>query len=243
VVLALVLSRSMGGRLFHVLGVSVAAVLLLTAAQLWSVNLTLALMFPWRLSVWLVPISTAVVLGVCLKRWLDVMGASVMPPRGGVQLRSVWWVLGVAALAVLVGLNIRKSSAMPDHGIRAGVIEFARTQSVGHWLVPLDFEDFRITSGQPIFVDWKSHPYKDVEVLAWWRRVELVKALEAQGPSKLSEVCDVEAVDFLVMPRSWPPVGSAAVVSEAVYEDKHYQVFRVNCAERGEARSRLLERP
>jgi hypothetical protein len=46
--------------------------------------------------------------------------------------------------------------------------------------VPLDFEQFRIKSGRPIFVDWKSHPFKDLEVIEWKRRIEVAeKAFES----------------------------------------------------------------
>jgi len=45
--------------------------------------------------------------------------------------------------------------------------------------VPLNFEQFRIKSGRPIFVDWKSHPFKDTEVIEWRRRIEVAnKAFE-----------------------------------------------------------------
>src|SRR5262249_46303092 len=48
------------------------------------------------------------------------------------------------------------------------------------YLVPLDFEQFRIKSGRPTFVDWKSIPYKDVDVLEWKRRVDTAeKAIES----------------------------------------------------------------
>jgi hypothetical protein len=44
------------------------------------------------------------------------------------------------------------------------------------YLIPLNFEDFRLAAGVPVFVDWKSHPYRDSELLEWYERVRLARA-------------------------------------------------------------------
>src|SRR5690606_14485235 len=44
-----------------------------------------------------------------------------------------------------------------------------------------DFQRFRIVTGAPVVVDWKSHPYRDTEVLEWWSRIEAVRAFYGNG--------------------------------------------------------------
>jgi hypothetical protein len=69
---------------------------------------------------------------------------------------------------------------------RLNVINWAKSQdSTDLYLVPLDFEQFRIKSGRPIFVDGKSHPFKDIEVTEWRRRIEVaVKTFKTLGECK-----------------------------------------------------------
>jgi len=71
--------------------------------------------------------------------------------------------------------GVTDNKEVQDRGLRLEVINWAtRTDSPkGVYLVPLDFEQFRIKSGRPIFVDWKTHPFKDVEVIEWKRRIEV----------------------------------------------------------------------
>ena len=36
-----------------------------------------------------------------------------------------------------------------------------------------DLNNFRIYTGAPTFINWKSHPYKDTDVLEWYHRVQV----------------------------------------------------------------------
>jgi hypothetical protein len=46
------------------------------------------------------------------------------------------------------------------------------------YLIPTDLRRFRLETGARVYVDWKSHPYRDVEVLEWYARIEKAKAFE-----------------------------------------------------------------
>jgi hypothetical protein len=50
-----------------------------------------------------------------------------------------------------------------------------RLAELGQW------EDFRLLTGSPIYVDLKTHPLRDREVLEWWRRAEHARRLYAGG--------------------------------------------------------------
>jgi hypothetical protein len=79
---------------------------------------------------------------------------------------------------------------------RIAVINWAKSQDPTNlYLVPLDFEQFRIKSGRPIFVDWKSHPFKDTEVIEWMRRIEAAE----QAFASLRECKKIDISEFNVV--------------------------------------------
>ena len=79
---------------------------------------------------------------------------------------------------------------------RMDVINWAKSQDpTDLYLVPLDFEQFRIKSGRPIFVDWKSHPFKDIEVIEWKRRIEVAE----QAFESLRECKKIDSNEFNVV--------------------------------------------
>src|SRR5262249_46612270 len=70
-----------------------------------------------------------------------------------------------------------------------------RQDPIDQYLVPLDFEQFRIKSGRPIFVDSKSHPYKDIEVIEWKRRIGVAE----QAFESLRECKKIDSSEFNVV--------------------------------------------
>ena len=44
------------------------------------------------------------------------------------------------------------------------------------YLIPLELEEFRLITGLPAFVDWKSIPYRPDELIEWYERVQLARA-------------------------------------------------------------------
>jgi hypothetical protein len=61
----------------------------------------------------------------------------------------------------------------PDNGVKGNTsTTFTRPPSVqDKHLVAVDLQPFRIATGTPLYVDFKSIPYKDTEVIEWYRRV------------------------------------------------------------------------
>ena len=67
-------------------------------------------------------------------------------------------------------------------------------------LIPLEDGDYRLGAQRPIYVDWKSHPYKGSEVLEWWRRVEFVQAFyQLESPEERQQACQTAEVDYYVL--------------------------------------------
>lgn len=184
--------------------------LVLTLVQLATGSDTLALLFPWRVSVCLVPLATTVVLAAGLKAVAGRLNA--LPPSRQRAL-NVAALTGAGVLAlggVWIGAH---DLAYPSSDDERGVLEFVQANKASGdvYLIPFDLprvrtrkgafmndfvpptppgnsnrlirielQRFRLHTGAPIFVDFKSIPYRDVEVLEWQRRVDLAKAIYGQ---------------------------------------------------------------
>ncbi|MFP2897630.1 DUF6798 domain-containing protein [Corallococcus sp. 4LFB] len=151
---------------------------LLTLAQVVTHSRTLALAFPWRVSVFLVPLSVALIVGRCVAA--DFIR--------GTQARLLVAVSALGASgAVLYGARamrqaFREYEQAPALGMMAWVRE--RSSEAELFVIPTSMQRFRLETGARTFVDWKSHPYRDAEVVEWYARIQAARALEgAQGES------------------------------------------------------------
>ena len=178
-------------ELFAIMLLSSAATVGLTLLQVLSGNNTLALLYPWRLSVVLVPLSTVILIASALSRVLDrgeprlVRGRGVLVALSSVMI-AVLMVGGAIVTARRFGMNLAREAAAVTRFV-------GRTKSAGEtYLLPLalsgsqdslgystgrtQWYHFRLSSGAPAFVDWGFIPYKDTEVLQWYERVRAADA-------------------------------------------------------------------
>ena len=180
-----------------VLVIAAAAGLILTLLQYQTGGHTFALMFPWRISAVLMPIATAVILANL---------AALLPDNRPVSLIASVIIVGLAAsgawiMAAGIGygsdesedvlLNYVRAHAtandvyllpvnIPDVGTGRGTASTTFTppprSSPGANLIPVDLQRFRLVTGAPIYVDFKSVPYLDREVIEWHLRMRRCEA-------------------------------------------------------------------
>jgi len=214
-------------RLFMVLTLCTVTGLALSLLQVMTANTSLALLFPWRLSTWLVPACFAILLG----------GVSVLV----VRLLQTWVApgkmqyvhLGIAGLfitfAVTSGvLGVHKTIDGARATTQNDVVFYARThaQPAQTYLIPLKYENFRLASGVPVFIDWKSHPYRDVEVIEWHDRVALAKAFYQAESSEAAAgalaAIQLKASITHVMVETGKDYLLQALPGETIFQDDHY---------------------
>jgi hypothetical protein len=142
--------------IFPVLCVPFTASIVLSIVQIVSANRSLALAFPWRPSVWLVPVSLALIVGqlvMGVAPWIDRL-ARERAGRVGVAVA-----VGLLALFGIAGTLLESKAA----GMRpeAHVIAWARanTSATDVYLIPPELEEFRLRARVPIVADTKTHPY------------------------------------------------------------------------------------
>jgi len=97
------------------------------------------------------------------------------------------------------------------------------------YLVPLSLERFRIFTGAPILVDYKSFPFKDVEALEWRDRYQAASQFYDSGEDatcvSINRLVEEYRVTHVVsgsrrFDTSCPNLAQ-------IYGDDNYRVFRI----------------
>ncbi len=189
-------------RLFAVFAVVLALATLLTLAQVATGSNTLALLFPWRISAVLMPVATAVVLTRLVALGPGVLDAT----RVKGALFAALLLCGGAGIAIGVfGLAFRSGDyeqplyeyvrthrqagevyLLPArdphlksrvHGSQSSDFKPIEVKRSDTQVIPVDLQRFRLATGAPIYVDFKSIPYKDADVIEWRDRLRAAEAM------------------------------------------------------------------
>lgn len=160
-------------RLFNVVLVLVSATVTLTAVQVFTNSNSLQILQPWRIFTLLVPVSSAILIAHLINAVHKRIGKT--SPRFDTALGyACIIIILLLVLAHPVGFLRTKNKPMMDY-----VKETNEHDNI--YLLPVsrekrvrtlkDLEDFRLYTGAPILVDYKAHPYRDVDVIEWFRRL------------------------------------------------------------------------
>jgi hypothetical protein len=143
-----------------------AVAAMLTAAAHFGGSLSLSAAQPWRLTVFLAPLALALGAGLLARRLAGRPAAT--------------YLLSALAAAALVGgvargVKTRDAHFREDPGL--GVYRWAKEHARPGdlFVVPIMDERFRLETGAPVLVNYKSHPNRDDEFLAWFERLNLAK--------------------------------------------------------------------
>jgi hypothetical protein len=214
-------------RLFVILAVMTAVATLASLVQVVTKSDALALVFPWRLSTVLVPVSVAL-----LVAWLVTRGSrgleARLPSAGRIVTGiGAGGILALAAAGVAsFKIETDRLQADPAQPMLAYVRHVAAPGEV--YLIPPGLQSFRLGTGAPAFVDFKSIPYRAVDVVAWSDRMQLETWVYRDRP---------EYVDCSLLPRLQREYGVTDVVLDQDllglscpslrerYRDSSYAVF------------------
>ena len=223
VIFALFIVRK--SRLFWILGIPFVVAVVLTIVQVLSGSTVLALLFPWRISIFLVPLSTALILA-----WGVQLVATRLSAIGSAQRLQTFAKLasmGLILVLVFIGavrlkLDFQRQAQADDRPLFAYV---AAHRVAGQlYLIPTKMQDFRLASGAPAFVDFKNHPYQDDDVLEWYRRVQLAAKFYKQDKcEQLPEWISREEITHVVLPTGLPICPGLVLA----YKDKSYSLYVV----------------
>ncbi len=218
---------SRGTKLFQILLLASVAAIGLTVVQVLTGSLRLALFFPWRPSTFLVPVSTALLLAG-LATALAARLEGVRPRT--LQLASLTLILATAAAgSANFAYDLQRRSEEPAQPAMRYVAEAHLPNAI--YLIPPKLQEFRLATGAPAFVEFKSVPYRDVEVLEWYTRLRLarffyrdqVAGIDCRLLDRAQEIGAVTHV--LLGPEQ---LGLACPQWEERYRDGAYAVYELN---------------
>ncbi len=212
-------------RLFPILVASLAVAVGLTWLQTALDSTELAFLAPWRLSVYLVPLATAILLAK------GVGWASAALDRAWPD--SQVFVAGLSVIFVLLlalkgAVAIQDSQRARAEDPRQPLWQFVRgqVQAGDVYVVPSAMAEFRLETGAPVVITYKSHPYKDTEILAWYERLQAVDAFY-QEPTceRLDQLITEYGATDVVLPAEQSV--AACDRGQEVYRDGQYSVVQV----------------
>ena len=212
-------------RLFPIMLVSLVVAVGLTWLQTVLDSTSLAFLAPWRLSVYLVPLATAILLAKAVG-WLSSTLYRAWPD-------SQVFVAGISVLFLLIvvlkgAVAIQDSFRVRAQDPRQPLWQFVRdhVQAGDVVVVPSAMAEFRLETGAPVVITYKSHPYKDVEILAWYERLQAVDAFyQEPACERLDQLMTEYGATDIVLPvdQSIEPCDRGQVV----YQDGQYSVVKV----------------
>jgi hypothetical protein len=237
-----------GTRAFVPLAIAAGGGGVLTLVVMLLPNPSLMLLFPWRISALLVPVATLALAARFVARqpagraagWIAAACVALMV-AGGVWIMAarIGYAMNAAEEPLLEFVRTQAGpddvalipTRVPAVGSGRGSVSTSFTPpprpKPGSNLIPVDLQRFRLATGVPIYVDFKSVPYADAEVLEWHRRVRQVEAWYAAADWDAAGVGPElrrAGVTLVVAAKGQAPRASFLI---PVYEDAAYRLYRV----------------
>lgn len=214
-------------EIFLLLFVPFATAASLTIAQLFIDNDTLAFIAPWRVSSFLVPISTAII--------LERVISFIFQKNQKYFERNynlIWRSIVIVFIAALVAGGLLQLDKFQVNDKSIAMLDFVKQnkQSGQIYLVPTDTRDltkFRLYTGVPILINRKSHPYKDVEVVEWYNRVEMANKFYANDRNSCSTLHNLVKkynITHAVLEKEQFNL-QCDLLSQKLYKDEKYAVY------------------
>jgi hypothetical protein len=209
--------------LFPILCLATGGLLALTLIEVLQPSNTLALLFPWRISVLLVPLAVCILLAALAGR--------LFPAQH--KASRLWDGLLLAGIALLVAVGAARFQietgryrSDPARPLIDAVAAGGPTQDV--YLVPVKWETFRLLSGQPAYIDFMAIPYRDGDVLAWYRRLLLADWFyrgESEPCAALQEFALSGGVTRVVLPPDHDALDCTDPDLDQIYRDEAFGVY------------------
>ncbi len=221
----------------RLMGQLLMIMLLFTGAViLWALidhNSTFLVIAPWRVSVFLAPLSWIVLLSA-LVRWSAQVGGGGIASRSSAGLRKA--VLTVGVLASLIGVlnlvSVYQRKPKKDHyPISRFLTNYHRSGS--RYLVPLKEMKIRLEAGVPVYVTWKSHPVRADEFLEWYKRTQTAKTIYKkpldQAQPALAALLEGGSVSHMIWPVSKGDFPFSHL-GRRIYRDKDFSLWDLRTA-------------
>jgi hypothetical protein len=214
--------------LFSIFVILTGSAVLLTLIQVATRSNTLALLFPWRISILLIPLGVSVLLAALVTH---VMNAWQPSPRTSRRLRLLSLIaIGVLMAAGVMRFQIERADQLADPA-NPMMNYVAEHKSPGDiYLTPSKLENFRLVTGAPVLADFDSIPYRDGDVMEWYQRLQwaswFYKSGQGDNPCKmLMDIAANYGVTHAVVDRN--DRFTVCETVPVVYEDAYYRIYKL----------------
>jgi hypothetical protein len=211
-------------KLFTVLLIVTAGVLILTIVQALTGNEWLALIFPWRVSVVLVPMGTTILIAFGVTQLVDRIKET-----NKIEHWAAWsTLLVIAGLMIIGALRFQIESLRQQSDPALPMMNYVAAHKVPGdiYMVPSKMENFRLVTGAPILVDFKSAPDRDADVMEWYERLKWVNWFYQSNSSPcklLPEIAALYGVTHVVAERYYAPTTCSSF--QVIYKDAFYRIY------------------
>ncbi|MGF1480429.1 MAG: DUF6798 domain-containing protein [Cyanophyceae cyanobacterium] len=213
--------------LFKILLIPFLTAFYLTILQVSLDSNLIGFVAPWRLSVFLVPLSTAVIIAA-----IASYIAELVKRRSGIERGVVGISLVIISALTFQGLD-QQIALFHYQGESTPMLNFvkANKQAGDTYLVPPNshpLQKFRLYTGAPIFVNKKSHPYKDTEVIEWYRRVMRANQVYGQEGDRCQLLQQLETNYALTHVVAERENQFSCRFLTTLYQDRKYTVYQIH---------------
>ncbi len=218
-------------RLFPVILVLFLGGAVGTLVQVLGGSHSLALLAPWRVSVILVPLSTSLLLAWVVAKLFDLFQAQIDRVVPAIVVFCLVAILFLAREGMTIQRGRFARYDRQDVHQVMNIIKQSKTSGQVYLIPPRDnrFDEFRTYTGAPAFINWKSHPYRDFEVMEWYHRNQLARAFYTQDSggacATLAQIMAEFHLTHVVVDLAKDPPSCAAM--QETYRDQHYALYEL----------------
>jgi len=180
---------------------------------------SLALVFPWRSSVVIAPISSMIILSFFLEK--------IKIKQKTLNLLSKTFFIIIFCFFSFKSHYLKNENLNFKDKLDLSK-KIKDSDRIERILIPITLEDLRMNIGIPIFIDWKHAPLKFDEVIYWNKRIQLAnnfynydKFIEKKRG--LKEIQKIEKISHILINKN-----KVNFNCENLIDDKTYSLFRVS---------------
>lgn len=211
-------------RVFYPLLVVSLGAMLLSIYQIISKDALLALVFPWRASTLLMPLSSGII-AVVFSQWIFSKGLNDL---GEKKLQAL-------CISIILFLSAAGAWGMyQDHLTRnnrreAAMIQWItqNTSNKERFLVPTDLDFFRTSTLRAAYVDYFAIPYNDEDVINWYHRVLSANKFYDTGSCvELYDIRGSQKFRYVVTKQGAPQPDCWFTLP--VYGDDYFLIYKID---------------
>ena len=193
----------------------------LSIIQFFLNNNSLALAFPWRTSVFIIPISSMIIVSHLISK----INFRLM----GINYYILIFTMFFYSFFYLKSHYIKNV----NHSFNKDLILVDKIRKnynlIERLLIPAKLDFIRMNSGIPIFVDWKHHAFKYNEIIKWKKRIDLNNKFYSEDDNYnrkilLDKINNIENISHILINKK-----NITTNCESLIEDQKFLLLDYNC--------------